>query len=90
MTLSILLAILKAIPSLKSWWDELTAAYIASEISSMKKENVDAINKAFKSFDQRAIEKALGSSREGVRSGVAGSTIIDDLPRVQDRNPPGS
>lgn len=88
--LSLLLAIFKAIPVLKKSWDQLMDLYIASELTRMKKENQDAINKAFDKQDQRPIEEALGSGSKGLRSGVSGSELFDSLPGVQNNNSSGS
>lgn len=80
--LSLLLAIFKAIPSLKSWWDEIVSAYIAQEIINMKKELSSAIQKAANG-DQRNTETYMGSPRAGLPSGEPGSIIVPSLPGVR-------
>lgn len=84
--LKILFVIFKAIPSLKSWWDSLVTAYLTHKYAEMKKENRDAISKAFETQDQRPLEEALGSSHPGQHSIVIGSDVVDSLPGVQNRN----
>jgi len=76
-----ILALLKAIPALKSWWDEFTAWYVANQIASMKKELSEAIYAASKG-DQRNLEKFIGSPRAGLPSGENGSVIVPSLPNV--------
>jgi len=78
---SAILAVIKAIPALKSWWDEFAAWYVAHEIASMKKELSEAIYAASKG-DQRNLEKFIGSPRAGLPSGEHGSEIVDSLPGV--------
>jgi UPF0716 family protein affecting phage T7 exclusion len=77
--ISTILALLKAVPIIDSWFQELLSAYITSRISSMKQENKDAIKAAFEG-DQREIEKALGDDKAGKPSGDAGASIIDHVP----------
>lgn len=78
--LSSLLAIIKAIPALKSIFEGLFSLYVQKEIENMKKENRDAIKKAINEHDQRLIERALGNPRAGEASGDAGAVIIDHAP----------
>lgn len=80
--LAVLLAFFKALPILKTFWDGLVAAYIAREVSKMKKENVEAIRKAVDEHDQREIEKLLGSPKAGLPSGIPGTEQRDSLPNV--------
>ena len=84
--LSIILAALKAIPALKSWWDELVAAYVAHEIANMKAELSKGVYEASKG-DQRNLEKYIGSPRAGEESGLPGSHIVDELPGVPKSEP---
>lgn len=77
----LILAIIKAIPSIKSWWDEFAAWYVEHEIQSMKKELSNAIYEASHG-DQRNLEKYLGSPRAGLPSGEPGSVIVPSLPGV--------
>lgn len=81
--LAILLALFKAIPSLKSLWDELVAAYVSQEVASIQKANRDAIQKALVDQDQRDLEKAIGSSNAGKEVDATGSEIVDNLPGVK-------
>lgn len=73
--ISIILGILKAIPIIDSWYQKLSAAYIADAIARMKSENLDAIRKAITNHDQRDLEAAVGNPHPGEVSGDAGSTI---------------
>ncbi len=82
MILKIILALLQAVPSLKSVWDELVAAYIERQIATMKQQNRDAIRKAINEQDQRPIERAIGSPHAGEPSRIPGVVIVDDLPNV--------
>jgi hypothetical protein len=82
--LSLLLAIFKAIPALKSLFDELVVAYTQSQIDNIKKEYLYAIQIAISQKDQRDIEKALGSPRAGEASGIPGAQVVDHLPGVPD------
>lgn len=85
--LSLLLAILKAIPILDKWFQKLVVAYTQAKIDSMEKENREAIKKALNEHDQRPIETAMGSSTVGEMSGNPGTTVVDSLPNVGVRKP---
>lgn len=80
--LAVLLAIFKAIPALKDFWDQLVANYIAAEIARMADENQNAIRKALSETDQRPIEDVIKSPRAGLPSGIDGTDIVDELPDV--------
>jgi hypothetical protein len=80
--LSLLLAFFKAVPALKSIWDDIVAAYVAQKIATMAQENRDAIAKAISTLDQRPIESELGSITAGKPSGDPGTEIRDTLPGV--------
>jgi hypothetical protein len=80
--LTALIALLKAVPAIKGWWDQLVVWYINREISSMREELQNAIYKISSAKDQRDLEKYLGSPRAGEPSGVSGSEIVSDLPGV--------
>ena len=86
-TITFLTSLFKAVPVLKEWWDGLVAAYIALRISTMKKENREAIKKAITDQDQRDMEEALGSTKVGEASGIPGTVIVDSLPGVSMRKP---
>lgn len=81
---SAIIAVIKAIPAIKEWWDSLIAFYIDSQIETMKQENRDAIRKAINEHDQRDLEKALGSTKSGEKSNLPGAVIVGpgDLPGV--------
>lgn len=77
----LILAIIKAVPAVKSLFDDFAAWYVQHEITSMKKELSDAILKASQG-DQRNLETYIGSPRAGLPSGEPGSVIIPSLPGV--------
>lgn len=81
--LSLLLAIFKAVPALKQWWDQLLAMYIAKSIADMHRDDKAAIKKAIEENDQRDLERQVFNSTPGERSD-APNTIIrhDSLPNV--------
>lgn len=81
-TIQLLLAIFRTIPAAKAFWDDLITAYFNAEIDRMSELNRRAIRKAIYDKDQRDIEKALTSYREGVHSGLHGTELRDDLPNV--------
>ncbi len=81
--MSTLIALIKALPVLKSFFDQLVAYYVSHEIAKMKEENKAAIRKAILDHDQRGIEEKLGSDRAGELSGVPGTEIRDSLPGVK-------
>ncbi len=84
--LETLILILKTIPLLKGWFDDLVAAYIQAEIASIHQENTEAIKKAFDEHDQRHIEELLGSGA-GEHSGLTDSELREELPDVKSSNP---
>jgi hypothetical protein len=49
----------------------------------MKKEDRDSIKKSIEGQDQRDLEKAIGSIKVGLPSGISGTEIVDHLPGVQ-------
>lgn len=75
-----IIALLKAIPIIDGWFQQLVAAYTASQIASMKKENRDAIRKAIIEHDQRGLEEAIGNPNPGEASGDSGAVIVDAPP----------
>ena len=80
--ISSVIAVIKAIPVVKEWFDSLLAMYVRSEIASMKKENREALRKAIDEQDQRDLEKAIGNPNPGEHSGIPGTEIRDKLPGV--------
>lgn len=83
MILSLVLTILKLVPSLKGWWDELVSAYVYSEIATINKENLASVRKAILEQDQRDLERAIGNPYAGERSNIPGSEIVNSLPGVK-------
>lgn len=80
--LSIVLAILQAIPALQDVWDELVSDYVALKLSEMKQEDQDAIKLAIQQQDQRGIENAIASPKSGTPSGIDGTGLRSSLPGV--------
>lgn len=80
--LSTVLAILRAIPTLKAWFDWFVAEYTRREIAAMKVEIRAAIRKAIDEQDQRDLERAMGSTKPGKPSDLPGVELVDDLPGV--------
>jgi hypothetical protein len=78
--ISAILALLKAIPILDSWFQQFFAAYAEHEIANMKAENRDSIRKALAEHDQRDLEKAIGNPNPGEASGDSGVEIVDGPP----------
>lgn len=81
-----ILAIIKAIPAIKGLVDEFIAFYVQQQIASMQKAVVDGIRKAVDGQDQRDLEKAIGSTKAGELSGIAGTSIVSDLPGVPNQS----
>lgn len=77
-----IIAIIKAIPILQKWFEQLFALYINAQIDFMKADNVKAIRKAIDDKDQRDIERALQSTIAGKRSSEVSSVIIDDINKL--------
>ncbi len=77
-----ILAIIKAVPSLKSWWDQLVALYVADQLDKFQKADRDAIRKAVYEHDQRDLEGQIGNINPGKPSGLPGTHIVDSLPGV--------
>lgn len=80
--LSFLTALFQSVPDLKKIWDDVISAYINSQIESMTAENKAAIRKAVYEQDQRDLEHAIGSPREGAASDIPGTSHRDNLPNV--------
>ncbi len=80
--LGMVLAIAKAIPIVDSWIQQLVAAYTASAIDAMKRENIDALRKALQGHDQRSLEIALGNPNPGGLSGDPGTIVVSSIPGV--------
>jgi hypothetical protein len=75
-----LVAFIKAVPIIDSWFTLLFKVYTEKTIADMKKENAEAIKKAIETGDQRPIETTIGSSNAGKPSGVPGAVIYDSIP----------
>ena len=80
--LSAIVAIINLIPQLKAGFEALMAYYVQTQIASIKKEYSDAIRKAIDEHDQRDLERAIGSPRAGLPSGLNGTHIVDSIPGV--------
>lgn len=81
--LSALLAIFKAVPTLKTWWDQLLTMYVKHSINEMHEADKEALRKALNEHDQRDLETQLGSTISGEASGAPGTELRDTLPGVQ-------
>jgi len=81
--LGILLALFKAVPAMKDWWEQLLAMYIERQNEMLRREIREAIIHALVEQDQRPIEKALGSPHAGKPVNVPDSEIVDSLPGVK-------
>lgn len=79
--MQILIIILKALPALKALVDRFFALYAQQEYRSFQKAVQEGIRKAVDEHDQRDLEKAIGSPKAGLPSGVPGSTFHDSLPK---------
>ena len=81
--LSLVLAIIRAIPSLKGFFDAFVKGYVNRNVDSMAKEDREALRKAFEEQDQRDLEKAMGNQNAGKEVPATGSEIVDSLPGVR-------
>ena len=79
---STIIAIIKAIPIIQKWFEELFILYFNMQVDSMRAENVKAIRKAIDEKDQRDIERALQSTLAGKRSHEVDSVLIDDINKL--------
>jgi hypothetical protein len=75
-----ILAIARAVPVIAEFLEKLSVAFTASRLASFRKENLEALRKAVKEYDQRDLEKAIGNPNAGEPSGDAGSEIVDSIP----------
>lgn len=78
--ISMVLGIIKAIPIVDGWFQELMVAYFDVSVGFMKKENRDAVQKSIVDHDQRPLETVIGSQTAGKPSGDAGTVIVDGPP----------
>lgn len=81
--ITLIISVSKAFSIVNEWIHLFIAEYAKHQISTMKKENRDAIKKAIDEQDQRDLEKAMGSTKVGEVSGIPGTEIIDTLPGVK-------
>jgi hypothetical protein len=81
--LGVLLALFKAVPALKDWWEQLIVLYVEHQKKVIRREIREAITYALVEQDQRKIEKALGSPHAGKPVNVPNSEIVDSLPGVK-------
>lgn len=58
---SLITAILKALPILSKWIDQAMAAYLKMQIEHHDKDFIEAARILISEHDQRALEKAAGS-----------------------------
>lgn len=75
-----IIALLKVIPVIDGWFQQLMVAYTQARIESMKRENREAIRKAILEHDQRDAEKVIGNPEPGEPSGNKGSEIVNEKP----------
>ena len=80
--LSLLLAIFKAVPVLKSAWDRLLLMYIEKDQANLAEEIRLGIYNAVNQKDQRGIEEAIGNPNAGKPVEMPDSEIVDSLPGV--------
>lgn len=80
--LETVVAFIKAVPVIKKWVEQLIALYVAQQIKAMREADREAIRKAVYDFDQRDLEKQIGSTKPGEPSGLPGTHIRDSLPNV--------
>ena len=80
--IALLLGTTKTFPIVDRWVQMLVAAYIASRIGSMSKDQRDGIRKAIDEQDQRDLEKAIGNPQAGEPSGLPGVEHRPTLPGV--------
>ena len=77
--LAAITALLKAIPVVARWFEQLALYYFNSGIDEMKAENLAALRKAIELKDQRDIEKALRSDHAGKPVDLPGSEIRSSI-----------
>jgi hypothetical protein len=77
-----ILAVLNAIPALKSVFDQFVAWYVAAQIDAMKEDQRAALRKAIEKQDQTDLEKTIGYPHAGEPSNTPGTVIRDSLPGV--------
>jgi len=77
---STILAVLKVIPILDSWFQQLMVFYAKAAVDRIKKEDREAVLKAFAEKDQRDLEKAIGNPNPGEVSGDEGTETISGPP----------
>ena len=80
-----IIAIIKAIPTIKSWVDQLMVLYFKSQVASLRAADREAIRKAIDEHDQRDLENQIGSNNAGKPSGIAGSHYTSNIPGVTDK-----
>lgn len=86
--LSLLLAVFKAIPVLKNWWDQLILMYVEKQKANLREEIRLGIYNAVNLKDQRDLEKAIGNPNAGKPVDVPDSEIVDSLPGVTPHSKP--
>lgn len=78
--LGTILAVIKIIPILADWFDQLAALYVQARIAIMKNENRDAVLKAIQDHDTRDLEQVSGNDHPGEHSNETGSEIVSGPP----------
>jgi hypothetical protein len=82
--MSTIIAIIKAIPIIKEWFDKLWYQYLLIEHDSLLTKNREGVKKLVEKHDQRDIEKQIGSTKVGLPSGHADAVLFDSVPGVRD------
>jgi hypothetical protein len=81
--LGVLLALFKAVPAMKDWWEQLLALYVERQKELLNREIREAIIHALVEQDQRPIEKVIGSPHAGKPVNVPDSEIVDSVVGVK-------
>lgn len=76
---SLLLAIFKAVPTLKTWFDGLVLAYISYADNKFSDDVASGLKTAIEKHNQIALEKTIGYSKAGEKASE-GSIIVTKLP----------
>ena len=79
---SFIIALLRAIPTVRMWWEKLVAYYLQKEIDSIHKRDLEAIRKAIYEHDQRELEREFFNIDPGKPSKIDGIEHRDSLPGV--------
>ena len=77
-----ILAIIKAIPAIKSLIDQFVVEYVGWEIAGMQSAIKDAIKKAIETHDQIPLEHAINSPNAGEHSSSPNTVVRDHIPGI--------